>query len=278
MLKIADIAGGEGGVVVPADRSSPLSVPQLSWAPVHEAELYHVYLGTASNAVQNAESGSAEYLGAIQTDYIELDQALVPGEGAYFWRVDIQTEFGVMAGPVYSFDVGKIAIDDRRLDEVLMVGQVPATHTVALEASETTAWHAVSDQPWMKVVGRGSGSGNIQITLDPSSIVPGEYTGSISVFVEGRNCRSVPVDICVVAAKIRVFDSPTDSALAYAVTLGPGSCLLEINTITEQILRCVRIGDSATSLAVHDGPSHLCSFCRTCYHGTGESKWCFGAD
>lgn len=100
LQKVADGGAAEGPS--PFDGATNVTLSELAWAPSPAAVRYHVYFGTNQTAVQNATPASPDYLG--QTTQPKWLNPTTPNVAiVQFWRVDVETAGGTIAGPVWKF-------------------------------------------------------------------------------------------------------------------------------------------------------------------------------
>jgi len=86
----------------------------LSWSPGDNASQHDVYLGTDRDAVNNADTSTADIYRGRQdgTTYSPLE-GLPWGTGPYYWRIDeYNTDGSISAGGIWSFTVADYLIVD----------------------------------------------------------------------------------------------------------------------------------------------------------------------
>mgnify|MGYP001097735232 CR=1 FL=1 len=100
----------------PAHRSTPdiYSAATLSWEPGEKADQHDVYFGTDEDAVDNADTTTAEiYRGRqSQTSYTP-PEGVEWGTGPYYWRIDeYNTDGTISKGSLWSFTVADFLLVD----------------------------------------------------------------------------------------------------------------------------------------------------------------------
>ena len=101
----------------PAHRSTPdiYSAESLSWSPGENAAEHDVYFGTDKDAVEDADTTTADiYRGRQAATSYSPPEALEWGSGPYYWRIDENNTDGTTSkGKLWSFTVADfILIED----------------------------------------------------------------------------------------------------------------------------------------------------------------------
>jgi hypothetical protein len=101
----------------PAHRSTPdiYSVTSLSWSPGAKAAQHDVYFGTDKDAVDDADTTTADiYRGRQAATSYSPPEGLDWGSGPYYWRIDeYNTDDTISKGNLWSFTVADfLLIDD----------------------------------------------------------------------------------------------------------------------------------------------------------------------
>jgi hypothetical protein len=101
----------------PAHRSTPdiYSATQLSWSPGEKAAQHDVYFGTDKDAVNDADTTTADiYRGRQAATSYNPPEGVEWGGGPYYWRIDeYNTDDTISKGSVWSFTVADfILVDD----------------------------------------------------------------------------------------------------------------------------------------------------------------------
>jgi hypothetical protein len=253
-----------GRELSPAPGSIVLPPTTLRWSPVLGVDRYRVYLGESSAAVTSASVTSTEYRDEVSTSAFTLPAALTPGR-TYFWRIDPLNDSGATVGVVYSFTVATIGTDLAAIDVATVRGH--ADFPVALRLTSATAgkaWTATTNVPWIKLgAAAGVTPATLSATLDARALEPGVVNGSISVSSSDGEF-SVPVRLSVDPLALTVMRSDPSSALLYAISeqvesgqTSGRAYLLELDAQTQTIRRVVRVGSSATDLAIHRGDNRV---------------------
>jgi hypothetical protein len=86
---------------------------QLVWTPAANAVSHDVYFGADKDAVKNATTASAEYVGNKTLGSESYDPGILVLGTAYYWRVDAVYNSGPVKGLVWSFSTADfISVDD----------------------------------------------------------------------------------------------------------------------------------------------------------------------
>jgi len=125
----------------------------MSWLPGKTAVWHDVYLGTDYDAVNNATTGSSEFMGNV--DVNSYDAGLLEFEQTYYWRIDEVNDPQTWKGKVWQFTVedGK-ARNPRPSDHALLVpldatvnwtpGTLSTSHDVYFGTDETAVADATA--------------------------------------------------------------------------------------------------------------------------------------
>jgi hypothetical protein len=123
-------------------------------------------------------------------------------------------------------------------------GSTPAAQKVATTSSTSTAipYSASTSTAWLMATGSGSTPGSVNLSVNPSGLAAGTYTGSVSVTGTGASNSpvSLPVTLNVTAATTNPTINVTPSSLSFSYALGgtsPGSKTLSLASSTGSALR-----------------------------------------
>jgi hypothetical protein len=252
-----------GRTLSPANGSIVLAPSSLQWTPVPGVSAYQVYLGQSESEVQDSGTNDPDYLGQVSTPNFALTGTLTPGV-TYFWRVDSVTSDGLITGTVDQFTVSPIATGIASVDASTVQGDSDYEADVALTSTgQALTWSAIADQPWVSLVSAtGSSPGTLSVRLDASQLSAGVHRANVLVSLSGTGQPSftIPVTLQVDPLAITAMQSDPSSAIVYALSeqtpVNGGAdraYLLEIDTTSQAIKRVLRVGASATDLAVHNG-------------------------
>ncbi|MHC4145184.1 MAG: hypothetical protein ACYSUD_10440 [Planctomycetota bacterium] len=88
-------------------------IATLSWTPADNAASHELYFGTDAEAVENATTASAEYIGPKALGAESYDPGGLAWDSSYAWRVDEVYPDGTVKGLVWSFTTADfILVDD----------------------------------------------------------------------------------------------------------------------------------------------------------------------
>jgi hypothetical protein len=141
-------------------------------------------------------------------------------------------------------------------------GSTPAAQKVATTSSTSTAipYSASTSTAWLMATGSGSTPGSVNLSVNPSGLAAGTYTGSVSVTGTGASNSpvSLPVTLNVAAATTNPTINVTPSSLSFSYALGgtsPGSKTLSLASSTGSPLRytAAASGGSWLSLGTTSG-------------------------
>jgi hypothetical protein len=250
--------------IAPADGSITLSPARLQWSPVPGVDRYHVYLGTSEAAVANADTNSPVYLGTTTQPYFQLSGPLTPGT-TYFWRVDAATQFDVTRGDVRDFTVSLISSSTNEINAATVQGHRDFKTSFRLNsANPGFPWRASADQSWASFTqATGVTPATVELLLDASQLAAGLHQANVTISgSDGNALFSIPVKFRVDPLHLTIAKSDPGSVFVYAISEDASATptrayLLEINALTESIGRVVRVGSSATDLAVHKGDNRI---------------------
>jgi len=105
--EIQDMVGSNAGATDPAPGNGAKSVDaasQLSWTGSSAAESFDVYLGTDSQAVEDADTASGEFILNQTADVNSYDPAGLAAGTVYYWRVDEVNGVDVTEGQIWNFE------------------------------------------------------------------------------------------------------------------------------------------------------------------------------
>lgn len=99
---------GKASIPVPTDASNQAALSaNLTWTSGAGATSYHVYFGTDSTTVGNANISSSEYKGEVSSN--EFTYSRLNHSTTYYWRIDEEDNNGcVKKGDVWHFTTAKI--------------------------------------------------------------------------------------------------------------------------------------------------------------------------
>ena len=247
----------------PSDKAIVQAPTELQWSPVFGVQKYRVYLGSTLESVTQATPSSAEYLGEVNLTSLTLPGSLTSGN-TYYWRVDAVSSYGVTAGTVTQFTVSSISSDTSSITTSTV--QVHRDHTVPITLSSTPAgmaWTASSDVPWISFAqNTGVTPATLQVKLNASLLTPGISQGKVSISTP-EGSFTIPVKLQVDALALTLIRSDPRSTKLYAISESdPNSgtsraYLLEIDALRQKVTRVVRVGSSATDLALHPGDNRV---------------------
>jgi hypothetical protein len=141
-------------------------------------------------------------------------------------------------------------------------GSTPAAQNVATTSSTSTAiaYSASTSTAWLTATGSGSTPGSVHLSVNPSGLAAGTYTGSVSVTGTGASNSpvSLPVTLNVTAATSNPTINLTPSSLSFSYASGgtmPGSKTLSLASSTGSALSytAVASGGSWLSLGTTSG-------------------------
>ncbi|NOR66439.1 MAG: hypothetical protein GQ528_03685 [Woeseiaceae bacterium] len=105
-----------GAVGNPQPSNGAADVPltaTLNWTPADNAASHELYFGTDRDAVNNATTGSPEYMGAKALGSESHDPGKLAWDADYYWRVDAVYPTETIKGLVWSFETADfIVVDD----------------------------------------------------------------------------------------------------------------------------------------------------------------------
>lgn len=245
-----------GANITPENEAIVTSPASLSWSPILGVECYRVYLGTSEQAVTDADIHSPLYLGEVDTNSITLNSKLLPNT-TYFWRFDPVFNNGFEKGIIYTFTVSLISSSHNNIEAETVEGHANWTTHINLTAATSEDWQISSNADWISFdKENGQTPSTIEVTLDASSLTEGEHTSGITLANSNGTLFSIPVTINVAAMNLTMFESDRNSPLVYTISGGTSisdkAYLLEVNTLTEEILRVVPVGYSVTDLCLHE--------------------------
>ena len=84
----------------------------LSWTPADNAASHELYFGTDKDAVKNATTASAEYVGPRSLGSESYDPDKLAWDAVYYWRVDEVYPTGTVKGLVWTFTTADFIIVD----------------------------------------------------------------------------------------------------------------------------------------------------------------------
>lgn len=241
--------------VSPRSGAVEAEVSQLEWDAVPGVTEYDVYLGTNETDVETAGTSSGLYLGRVSGTSVTLNPSLALGD--YYWRVDPLLSVGPISGFVLSFEVAPIGVDSTVVRASTFVGFSGVSVDVDLSSiSPSVSWTASSPDPWVDFkANSGSTPSTLEVLLDASNLVAGDYASSVILDAGGQQI-TILVELEVLPLSITVMKSDRTSSLVYAISEdSPGATstafLLEIDSDTEVINRIVEVGQQVTDLAIH---------------------------
>ena len=105
--EILDMAGAISGATNPDPGNGAKSVDvntDLSWTGSGDAESFDIYLGTSMQAVEDADTASAEFMADQLADVNSFDPAGLNAGTVYYWRVDEVNGTDIVKGQVWNFE------------------------------------------------------------------------------------------------------------------------------------------------------------------------------
>ena len=104
---------GAAGNPNPADGAIDVSQsPILTWQPADTASSHQIYLGTDTEAVNNATTTSPEYKGSKAAGDESLDPGQLEWGTTYYWRIDAVYDAETIKGIVRSFTTANFLVVD----------------------------------------------------------------------------------------------------------------------------------------------------------------------
>ncbi|MEW6302819.1 MAG: hypothetical protein AB1705_05065 [Verrucomicrobiota bacterium] len=239
---------------VPANGSTVLSPPLLTWPGVPGNATYRVYLGQQATGIN--------FLAETAATTLTLS-AFPPG--TYQWRVDTVTEYGTMLGVLNSFTIAPVTPSVPEIRVATYPGRVATAELGLNSASAEVAWQAIVAAPWISLSStNGQGPATLRITIDESKVPAGSpiNISSIKILSDGRELFVVPVYFMIDPLRVTVIKADPLSGKAYAISEDTSrspsrAYLLEINTETESVGRMLYVGYTATDLAIHPGDGRI---------------------
>ncbi len=255
-----DTAGGHaylgevwGGLTV-LDISNPASpvnlgrcdLPDNSWNVYVDGNFAYVANGIAGlKVVDIFEPSQPSLVGSFDTPGRAMD-VVVRGDYAYIADGESGKLFILY---VDKSDVGpRISINKNQLNFAADTsGAVTGPQSIWVDHSgeRPPAWSAITDRYWLACTpASGTGSGEIRISVDPSGLEPGTYTGAVSIAsLDASNSpRIVSVTLTIyrreqTAEPFGVFTTPSENAVVTGSIPVTGWALDDIGVAGVQIFR-----------------------------------------
>src|SRR5262249_8165634 len=148
------------------------------------------------------------------------------------------------------------------IDQATVAGGPPMQTDVALTSNGAgVSWTVTESIPWLTLSPSGGTTpGTLHLTLDPSGLAVGSYTGVLS-FNAGGAGFTMPVTFRVVPVNVTQMAADLDRPYIYAINRGSGtsadSFLLFINTQTAHLDKAIPIGTNPTDLPIHYAEKRL---------------------
>jgi hypothetical protein len=240
----------------PANGAIVLSPAELKWTPILGVNRYRVYLGTSAEAVRLATTASPEYRGEVTTNQYTLSEPLAAGT-RYYWRIDPVTANDLAVGQVNEFTVSTIATSSSAINTATV--QPHRRLVVPLQltgAAAPVAWLAASPVQWITFgATTGTTPATLAVIMDASQLAPGVHETSIQITTP-QGPIAIPVKLQVDPLALTVIRTDPGSRFLYATSevtseVSPRAYLLEIDASAGAVTRVVRVGTSATDLAIH---------------------------
>ena len=117
-------------------------------------------------------------------------------------------------------------------------------------------WSAAANVDWVSFVATsGVTPATLQVMMDASALTAGVHGAQITLTHDDGSVV-LPVVLTVDALKLTHIKSDPESPIAYAISEDdsqsvPRAHLLEIDTLTETIVRSIPVGSSVTDFAIH---------------------------
>jgi len=245
-----------GVVFTPGDGAVVNSPESLSWSSLPGVDEYDVYLSTDYDSVASADTSSVYYLGRVGSTSIALSESLVNGV-VYYWRVDPVMEYGAPQGSVYTFTVSEIGLDTTEINAKTVANDPDYQVDIELESVEPgLSWSVSSSAPWITFSDTaGETPATLNVHLNASLLAPGVHSASFTLDNESGGVE-IPVQIQVEPLAVTHIRSDRSSGKVYAIsenTSDPAAraYLLEIDSISETVLRTLQVGSSVTDVAIH---------------------------
>lgn len=245
----------------PADSDVVQNVDRLEWAEVLAGATYHLYLGRSREAVSIAQNEDAEHLGSTLELFMELDTPLDDGE--YFWRMDFETDQGLVRGDVLSFTKTTIVPSVGHLAVSTVSGHVGMLGEIQLNGVGAESLSAEVDVPWVTVelTGNEFSTRELLINVDTLGQTCGVYRVEVELVSQGTPLYSIPVDIRIDPLNLKHIETRAGSPFFYAISEADDplsqTLLLEINTLDERIARVLEIDSPASDIAVHEADGRV---------------------
>ena len=122
-------------------------------------------------------------------------------------------------------------------------GSSPAAQNVAASSSTSTAipYTATTSTAWLSTTGSGTTPGSISLSVNPTGLTAGAYTGSVSVAGTGASNTpvAIPVTLNVTAATTNPAINLTPSSLSFTAAVGgtaPAAKTLSLASSTRAVL------------------------------------------
>lgn len=238
-----------------------LPVSRLSWELIASATSYDVYLGTERDAVAAADLESPEYLGRVDSSFIDLMSELLPGV-TYHWRIDVVGYTGTTRGEVWSFTAAPVVISPQQIEHRTVTGGPPVQRELDISAdAEDISWSVSENSEWLSVTPpSGSTPQRLHVTLAPSGLTPGIHNSELE-FQAGGMSFTVEVKLELLALDVDQFVADLERPYVYGIHRGQNNrddaFLLLINSEIEQLEKVLPIGTNPTDMTVHYGESRL---------------------
>lgn len=235
-------------------------VTNLVWPRNPIGTLYHIFVGQSAAEVATANTNSPAYLGSATTNTFALRQPLAAG--AYFWRTDALTPFGLVTGAVHEFTVSTIFTDKQTVRAVAFANHTTSALIDLRSISPGEEWSASSDTPW---VGLRQTNGTTPATLElvlTGNDLPGDYGGTVTIRSASGSLFTIQIALLVEPLRLTRIQSDPLSPRVYAVSEDTSSAeplayLLEIDSLSERISRAVAVGSSVNNLVWHPAEKRI---------------------
>jgi hypothetical protein len=136
-------------------------------------------------------------------------------------------------------------------------GSTPAAQSVAATSSTSAAipYTATTSTTWLTTTGSGTTPGSISLSVKPTGLTAGTYTGSVSVAGTGASNTpvSIPVTLNVTAATTNPTINLTPSSLSFTYATGgtaPGAKTLSLASSTGSALSYTAVASGGSWLTL----------------------------
>ena len=197
---------GAFGLSAPSDNSSGLPTNlTLSWQASLYASSYDVCWGTALPSTCQNTAGTNLAIGPL-------------AEGArYYWTVTAKNGGGSTSSATWSFTTQpSLTVSPRELTFNYSIGGLaPALQSVSIANANAGAlsWSASSSAAWLIVTPTsGTAASTISVSVNPSGLAAGTFSGNITVAAPGAASQTVAVTLSIVVSADEVIAQVVDGS------------------------------------------------------------------